>query len=80
MTYAATEPKHVTGYQDRKGMVHANRDDAISANFDYDLRDSLRTFLGKYSGCAYRFEELLIRYVAQHPDMVRVLLGDRDAT
>jgi len=79
-TYIATEPEAVTGFQDQRGVVHTSRDAAILSNFDYDLSKECAEMDFRRELERLPFEMFLRRFAEQNPDMLRVLLGDRDYT
>ena len=67
-------------FKDNSGNIHATREGAISANFDGDLHDAVQS-IGSYSYDETEDNVEMIRvFCKKYPDMVRVLLGDRDAT
>ena len=82
MTYITDEPEKVSGYRDKKGVFHRDRDDAILANLDVDLSRAVSDYrhdMGLFTDSG-TLENFLRHFVIRHPDLVRVLLGDRDAT
>lgn len=83
MTYIVAEPLEQTVYTDRAGRHHVTRDLAIAANFELDFQKALYE-TGKATidpspepGELSAFMHLL---KMNHPDLIRVLMGDRDAT
>ena len=84
VTYVVAEPKIAEMYIDQNGNAWDTRDKAIESNFRSDVitqvndtliaTPSLRKITGKE---AY---SILTKFIAQNPDMVRVMLGDRDKT
>jgi len=83
MEYVAKEPQEHVGWADQKGKLHATRDEAIDANIDHDLRAALMETFGRddtVNGLPMGHAVSFIRtFIRRHPDMVRVMLGDRDA-
>lgn len=81
-TYIAAEPEKVEAYMDTRQMMHTSRDAAIAANFDYDLQ----RIISKYSTINnLSLNPVEVRYAIEHladehADMLRIILGDRDAT
>lgn len=83
-TYVAAEPDEVRGFADQTGKVHSTREDAIDANFKDDYG---RAWSGIFES-REEFKDLPMGYtimaaeefIKRNPDMVRVMLGDRDAT
>jgi len=90
MTYAyvTAEPDVVEAYADIFGRVHPTREQAIDANFAEDFKNSVAETCGKpfvykevENGNQLEFAEAIIRqFAVDHEDMLRVLLGDREAT
>ena len=82
--YVAAEPEPVTMWEDTTGIRHIDREAAIEANFEHDLQQRA------FASAVMRIDSPLpdsaelsafLRHFVQHNrDMVRVLLGDRDAT
>lgn len=83
MTYVAAEPEQVTRFIDTNGVSHEEREDAINANFEIDLKMKVKEHFAYNNITSCTVEQMLntIKDIVSHnPDMVRVLLGDRDAT
>lgn len=83
MTYVANEPGKVDAWVDQTGMLYSNRDDAIAANFTYDFRmkcvEIMRSDV-KFSAMPVLMTADFVRtFIEQNPEIVRVMLGDRDA-
>lgn len=85
-TYVAAEPEPVTRYLDWAGYPHSTREDALESNFDNDLKRAIDNVLAglrlsrRVSNDKPEKAEFLKRFVHEHPDLTRVLLGDRDIT
>lgn len=82
MTYVATEPDAKMVYIDTQGGSHDSREEAIGANFDIDWDDALGHAV-EYAGLRKHpgLVQIAIEYmIKNHADMLRVKLGDRDAT
>lgn len=87
MTYLAAEPDQVAAYLDQGGNFHASRDDAIEANFKSDFHLACVDILENHDP-RKRFAAMPVlvmadfvrAFIEHHPDMVRVVLGDRHAT
>ena len=82
MTYVAAEPEVFTEtkYIDAEGIAHDDRDSAIEANFCYDLLGVCKEQVRGYALSPEVYMDLVKRLVQYNPEMIRVLLGDRDAT
>lgn len=92
--YIAAEPEEfqsmeVEGrsvFRDMVGGFHASREAAIEASFNMDLQRAAEELSMLHGSLltemiAERAHLMFLRlFVNAHPDMVRVLLGDRDAT
>jgi hypothetical protein len=74
MTYIAEEPTPVTMYKDTTGHLHETRDQALEANFRKSCEDAISDL--NYDDVV----QTVIKFVAKHPDLVRVMLGDRGIT
>ena len=82
MIYSAAEPQAVTRYTDLNGIDHRTRDEAIDANFKFDVQRSVDEIIN-LSGLSMTPSDgaaLLERMADEHPDLLRILVGDRDAT
>ncbi|MBT8460011.1 MAG: hypothetical protein KJN60_10110 [Boseongicola sp.] len=80
-TYICAEPKKVSAYRDQNGCFHETRDQAIEANFQADLRAAMADVLEIYSNIPYsNFRRAVAKLIEDNPELVRVMLGDRDAT
>ena len=81
--YIAAELEPVTAYPDQTGKLHLSREDAIEANFAADL-DSLVEKVLYEEGGAYRDGDYIVpvlkNMAKNHPDYLRILLGDRSMT
>lgn len=83
LAYIAGEPEEIAAFVDCNGVIHRSRDVAIAANFDTDLARAIVAVLNDYD-----FGNVPVRpvidavkaFVENNPEMVRVILGDRDAT
>lgn len=82
MTYVAAEPEVFTEtkYIDTQGNAHDDRESAIEANFCHDFLDVCTNQVKGYAIDPMAYMDLVKRLVQYNPEMVRVLLGDRDAT
>ena len=81
MTYIAAEPEVTTAYKDDLGGLHADRSAAISANFENDLIRAVRDYCEGHPGMPLLGMRAALKYFAKNnPDMLRILVGDRDAT
>ena len=83
--YVAVEPEPITMWRDTRGKFHAARETAIAANFEHDLQRQVRASTAAVDPDSpwpdSEVTAFFIRHFVHHnPDMVRVLLGDRDAT
>lgn len=87
MTYIAQEPGIVEAFTDQRGAYHPTREAAIDANFDYDWQHACLDIIENHDP-KKRFQQIPVlpiadyvrKVIEEHPDMVRVILGDRDAT
>lgn len=75
--YIAEEPTPISGFADHRGRFHPTRDDALEANFGYDL-DAV--IADHWKNTDVDFREALENIAAEFPDMLRILVGDRDYT
>jgi len=85
MTYVAQELEPVTAHPDVTGKLHLDRDDALEANFEYDFRKEVGRIIEQdplaYGNVGFLVTCALIKgFIETNPDMVRVILGDRDLT
>jgi len=86
--YVAAEPDQVEAFADITGVLHHTREGAIDANFAEDFTNAVAATCGKplvyaalEQGGDLDFAEAVIRqFAVDNEDMLRVLLGDRDAT
>lgn len=86
-TYIAAELDPVTAYPDVNGKLHLTREDAIAANFAHDFHMGCMDVLENHDP-KQRFTAMPVlvmadfvrTFIEKHPQMVRVVLGDRDAT
>ena len=77
--YIAAELEPVTAYPDQTGKLHLRREDAIEANFEADLRGAAYDQIG----CADSVKTFLLdlkAFAEEHPDFLRILVGDRSMT
>ncbi len=76
--YSAAEPLKVTMYRDDTGADHASRSNAIEANFYKDLREAA----DKVANAAgtQNYGNIIKVFVKTYPDLVKILLGQRDMT
>lgn len=87
MFYVAAEPDKVEGFKDQTGGIHATREAAIDANFQVDLNKAARSIFTEHPD-RRKFEHIpalvivdyLKAFAEMHPDLTRVLIGDREAT
>lgn len=81
-TYVATEPEQVTVYADVEGDRFDTREEAIASNFRIDLVKACEkhapSLAANYN--PWDVADVLEALAKEEPDMLRVLLGDRDAT
>lgn len=77
-TYVTCEPQMVNVFMDTDEELHTSRDAAIEANFSIDLKAAINKLNSLQS--PINFEMCLRNFIKVNPDMVRILLGDRDAT
>lgn len=85
--YIANEPDLIETYKDQRGNFHESRDDALEANLADDLRlacfdvlenrDPKKRFVAMPVVVMADFVRAVIE---NNPDMVRVIIGDRDLT
>lgn len=83
MTYIAEEPEALTGFKDRSGTVHADRDTALMANVAIDVAKEAIN-----AACRHKMPENvphwygreLVRFCQENPEMIAALIGYRDAT
>ena len=86
MTYTAAEPEKVTRYSDQTGGVHTNRDDALAANFKADFHAVLEDAFERHTpgttppSVVEAHMKIIADVAKHHPDMLRILLDDRDFT
>lgn len=78
--YVAAEPVNVSGYQDSRGRIHKTREAALEANFQHDLTEACRAMDHQRMTCAWDFVHMLKQFAKTNPDMLRILLGDREYT
>ena len=85
MTYATQEPNQVEVFKDQRGRCWETREEAIEANFEYDLKTAIDDAIKLDSQLShtsmpslYLLVKVVKAFIANSPDMVRVLLGDRD--
>lgn len=78
MTYVTPEPERVNGFEDQNGQLHPSRDTALEANFCIDLRNAIGGISAPRAD--HNFEACLRHFARTHPDMMRILIGDRDLT
>lgn len=72
-------------YRDQTGKFHDSREDAIAANFEADRRRAINQILTSgdpayASTPVFAAYKLVGEFIEKHPEMTRVMLGDRDAT
>ena len=77
MTYIATEPTEMTVFRDSEGKWHDDRESALLANFEIDLHDAAQAAWKDESTDLVLWLKVMAR---KHPDMLRILVGDRDYT
>lgn len=83
--YFAAEPFKVLTYRDQNGLLHETRDAAIEANFSNDFHMGCIDILENHDP-RKRFKAMPVlvmadfvrSFIEQHPDLVRVVLGDRE--
>lgn len=74
--YVAAEPMQITMYQDQVGNLHETREQALKANFEDDLGGVVPGLLEVLGDTV----AVMNAIADNHPDMLRILLGDRDYT
>lgn len=80
-TYVAAEPDRVEAFADQRGNLHSTRDEAIDANFDEDWRQAVNATLQAFPDMpVINFRQALGSFILTNPDLVRVMIGDRDKT
>lgn len=80
-TYVCAEPDQVTAYRDETGILHESRDAAIAANFQRDFDVAAACVCDRYPHMpVQQFKRGVELLVKRNPDLVRVLLDDRDPT
>lgn len=77
-TYVACEPHKVEAYADENGGLHADREEALQANFEMDLSEAVSKLCAPRAD--HTFTECLRNMAVSNPDMLRILVGDRDVT
>lgn len=82
MTYVAAEPEEMTAFKDQNGRLHHSRDAAIASNFNADLQLAVAAVIRIVNEELPPVGTLLVikRLAQDKPDLLRVLVGDRDAT
>mgnify|MGYP000241745246 CR=1 FL=1 len=81
MTYVAAELDPVTAYPDQTGKLHWAREPAIEANFQDDLKKAIESYCRAHEEIPPLGAIHLLKHMAEeHPDFLRILIGDRDAT
>lgn len=80
--YIAAELEPVTAHPDQTGKLHWTREDAIDANFADDLRKVIAAYCQNENEAMPPLGAIhLLKHMAKnHPDFLRILVGDRDAT
>jgi hypothetical protein len=79
--YVCAEPEKVVVYADNKGDLHKTRDDAIDASFQHDFSAACEQAISKMDDMPVLLFRLAVEnLVRQNPDILRVMIGDRDAT
>ncbi len=82
--YVCEEPQTVQAFIDNKGGIHKTREDAIGASFENDFGTCCNQAI--YSAQlqdtmgVLGFRKAVKQLANDYPDMLRVLMGDRDAT
>jgi len=78
------EPEQVKAYLDVNGQYHANRDEALEANFMADFNRAVFNLccsVPEYQSLPLRHIGALVReFIEENPALVRVLLEDYDLT
>jgi len=81
MSYFVEKPKSVISYLDQRGKAHLSADDAMEANFEDDLGRAFRELFktdSAWKDLPMGHTVTYVReFIKQHPDMIRILLGDR---
>ena len=82
--YAAEEPQMVTAYVDLDGNYHPTRDQAIAANVKGDISaaimDAIAEDVNLHNLPVRPLDSLVRRFIHSNKDLVRVMIGDREAT
>lgn len=81
-TYIAQELEPVTAHPDQTGKLHWTREDAIDANFADDFNNIVFAYCEGVNQAIPPLGAIaLLRHFAkEYPDMLRILVGDRDKT
>ena len=84
MTYVCAEPDEVKVFEDNRGRYHKSREMAINASFNNDVLELwCMVWDALPSGKRAEAQDNILalrKFIARNPDMVRIMLGDRDAT
>ncbi|RBO54665.1 hypothetical protein DSD19_04625 [Rhodovulum sp. BSW8] len=84
LPYVAEEPEEATVWKDKMGAAHDSREEAIRANFEADLSTIISDILMSNRQLPENrreaFRALLGVIADEHPDMLRILMGDREET
>jgi hypothetical protein len=86
--YVAAEPEQVSSYKDQHGGLHETRDAAIAANFEQDLMTLIKAYCEREIEqgvdpdklVPLQFRRFIKDMAKRDPDVLRILVGDRDAT
>ncbi|MBN8294563.1 hypothetical protein JI664_21500 [Rhodobacter sp. NTK016B] len=66
---------------DKTGWAHESREAAIAASFQNDVQNACEEIVAKHVNISPRDAERAVRmFIETNPDIVRVLLGEREAT
>lgn len=81
-TYVAAEPSEVKAFVDQSGQLFHSRETAIQSNFRHDLRLKVEECLMRHERNLDAAEVMafLRNFASDEPDMLRILVGDRDET
>lgn len=82
--YIAAELEPVTAYPDQEGNLHLSREEAMEANFNGDLESLVEKVCHEEGGTSWVDGDYVIAVLKNiarnHPDYLRILLGDRSMT
>ena len=79
MTYVITEPDIQKVFVDVKGKFHVDHDKALASNFKHDLQNWMQDIVAN-SPNGSTMADYVTTLAKRNPDMLRILVGDRDYT